>query len=132
MRQRTDGLENEFRKQLTKQHGPLLGGSALYQALAFPTAAAMRQAEIRGEVGVRLFNIPNRRGKFALTNDVAAWLAKCAALPESDAGKEGAAPIVQSSVRQTAESSILSENPGQGGARDTAPASDAGGGSDQQ
>ena len=70
-------LANEMQRQLLAQYGPLLGGSALHQALGFASAAAMRQAAIRNQVGVRLFTIANRRGKFALTRDVADWLAAC-------------------------------------------------------
>lgn len=55
----------------------MLGGAALYRALGFPTAAAMRQAVSRGRVPVPLFDIENRRGRFALTRDVALWLARC-------------------------------------------------------
>lgn len=55
----------------------MLGGAALYRALGFPTAAAMRQAVARGRVPVPLFDIENRRGRFALTRDVAHWLARC-------------------------------------------------------
>lgn len=70
-------LANEMQRQLLERYGPLLSGAALHQALGFPSAAAMRQAAIRNQVGVRLFSIPNRRGKFALTRDVAQWLANC-------------------------------------------------------
>lgn len=71
-------LASEMRRELLAQYGPLLGGSALHQALGFSSAASMRQAALRNQVGVRLFTITNRRGKFALTADVAQWLAECA------------------------------------------------------
>jgi hypothetical protein len=70
-------LANEMQLQLLERYGPLLSGAALHQALGFPSAGAMRQAAIRNQVGVRLFSIANRRGKFALTRDVAQWLASC-------------------------------------------------------
>ncbi len=84
-------LANEMQQQLLAQYGPLLGGSALHQALGFSSAAAMRQAAIRNQVGVRLFSITNRRGKFALTRDVAQWLATCVTEVPVDipAGQEG-------------------------------------------
>jgi len=78
-------LANEMQRQLLAQYGPLLGGSALHKALGFANAAAMRQAAIRNQVGVRLFSITNRRGKFALTRDVAQWLANCAMEAPADA-----------------------------------------------
>lgn len=60
---------------LEAQHGPLLSGPPLYRALGLPSAAAFRQAASRGQLPVPIFTIPNRRGRFALTRDVAAWLA---------------------------------------------------------
>lgn len=70
-------LAQEIEHGLHERHGPMLGGAALYRALGFPTAAAMRQAVARGRVPVPLFDIENRRGRFALTRDVALWLARC-------------------------------------------------------
>lgn len=72
-------LAHEIEQGLYERHGPMLGGAALYRALGFPTAAAMRQAVSRGRVPVPLILIENRRGRFALTRDVAIWLAACRA-----------------------------------------------------
>lgn len=74
-----DKLAQEIEHGLHERHGPMLGGAALYRALGFPTAAAMRQAVSRGRVPVPLFDIEGRRGRFALTLDVALWLARCRA-----------------------------------------------------
>ena len=63
--------------RLSEVYGPVMGGVQLRQALGFSSAAAMRQAALRGQVGVRLFSLRNRRGKFALTHEVATWLASC-------------------------------------------------------
>jgi hypothetical protein len=59
---------------MLKEHGPLLGGQALYAALGFRTYAAFHRAHQRGEIGVHVFIIEGRRGMFALTVDVACWL----------------------------------------------------------
>jgi hypothetical protein len=75
-----DQLAQEIEHGLHQRHGPVLGGAALYRALGFPTAAAMRQAFSRGKVPVPVFDIPDRRGRFALTRDVAIWLARCKAM----------------------------------------------------
>lgn len=72
-----DKLAQEIEQSLHERHGPMLSGAALYRALGFPTAAAMRQAVSRGRVPVPLFDIETRRGRFALTRDVALWLARC-------------------------------------------------------
>lgn len=70
-------LQTELRESLLRIHGPLLGGEALVAALGHRSAASLRQARRRGQVAVPLFTISNRRGWFALTQDVADWLVKC-------------------------------------------------------
>lgn len=40
----------------------------------FRSAEALKMATKRGRLGFKVFLIPGRRGKFALTADVAAWL----------------------------------------------------------
>lgn len=72
-------LAEEIEHDLHARHGAVLGGAALYRSLGFPTAAAMRQAFSRGKVPVPVFEIPDRRGRFARTRDVAQWLARCMA-----------------------------------------------------
>lgn len=74
--------------ELVRRHGWLIGSAALVKALAFPSPAAFRQAIHRGKLPVRVFRIPGRKGQFALTTEVAAWLLSVAALhptPQEDA-----------------------------------------------
>ena len=78
----------ELREALEAKHGPLLGGRALVTSMGHNTSAGLRQAQKRGQVPVVLFNLPNRRGYFALTSDVAAWLAR-ARLTGAPASKKG-------------------------------------------
>lgn len=52
-------------------------------ALGHASAASLRQARKRGQVTVPIFTLPKRRGFFALTRDVAEWLAE-ARLAASD------------------------------------------------
>jgi len=61
---------------MERQYGPLLSGTALYRALGLPSAAAFRQAASREALPVQVFSIPHRRGRFALTREVALWLAR--------------------------------------------------------
>jgi hypothetical protein len=68
-------LQLELRESLLRMHGPLLGGEALVAALGHKNAASLRQARRRKQVAITLFTFPNRRGWFALTQDVAGWLA---------------------------------------------------------
>ncbi|WP_460837661.1 hypothetical protein [Noviherbaspirillum agri] len=65
-------------RSLQEKYGHLIGGGALVKALAYPNSSAFRQAHSRGTVPVPVFDIPNRRGKFAYTVDVATWLASFA------------------------------------------------------
>ncbi len=61
-------------EQLSRAHGQLLTGQSLWLNLGFKNSAAFRRAKARGVLGVKIFTIPNRRGSFATTRDVAAWL----------------------------------------------------------
>ncbi len=64
----------EFAEQMLKQYGPLMGGSELWSALGFKTHAAFGRARRNGLLGLRVFELPGRRGQFALTTDVVQWL----------------------------------------------------------
>jgi len=64
-------LEND----LLKLYGPLLSGQSLYQALGYVSKDAFRQSIVRKTVPVPLFPLKHRRGKYALTKDVAVYLA---------------------------------------------------------
>jgi hypothetical protein len=68
-------LAEEIRKELYSDIGPLLFGKNLYTSLGFSSAEAFRQAVSRNTVPVEVFSLPNRRGRFALSRDVAMWLA---------------------------------------------------------
>lgn len=78
-------LQAALRDELVSRHGPLLGGAALTAALGLNSAAALRQARKRGHVAVAVFTLPKRRGVFALTRDVADWLAQARAAAASPA-----------------------------------------------
>ncbi|MDR7299512.1 hypothetical protein J2X16_004882 [Pelomonas aquatica] len=69
-------LKLQLRHELEQLHGPLLGGQKLIAALGHGNAASLRQARRRERVPVPLFTLPSRRGFFALTRDVADWLAQ--------------------------------------------------------
>lgn len=59
---------------LVARYGPMIGGTELMKALGYSNGQAFRQAHRSNRLGVRVFNIPARQGKFALTTDVADWL----------------------------------------------------------
>jgi len=69
-------LRQELERMMLDHYGPVLGVHLLYRVLGYPTAAAFRQGVLRGKVAVPIFEIPGRRGRFALTQDVVTWLAE--------------------------------------------------------
>lgn len=71
-----EALKQQLRQDMEMTHGPLMGGSALLAALGHCSPASLRQARRRGQVSVHTFTLPNRRGNFALTREVAEWLAR--------------------------------------------------------
>jgi hypothetical protein len=64
----------ELRETLRRQHGPMMSGIELAKALGFSSATALRRAALTDSIGVRTFQIPGRRGRFALTDDVVDWI----------------------------------------------------------
>lgn len=72
-----------------REVGPLLVGEDLRRALGYRSLASLHQAIKRRTVPVPLFPIEKRRGKYALTKDVARWLAETrATVPLSVVGTE--------------------------------------------
>lgn len=67
--------ENESLQTLLAEHGELMHGEALWRALGFQSERSFQRAAQRGLMGVALFFLPGRRGRYAKTRDVAAWLA---------------------------------------------------------
>lgn len=64
-------------RELIERYGELLATDPLYRLLGYSTPAALKQSLLRKELpAVPIFRIENRRGMFALTKDVAAWLAE--------------------------------------------------------
>lgn len=60
--------------ELMQLYGPLMSGPTLYRSLGFNSYLAFHRALGAGTLGVKVFAIKGRRGRFALTIDVAGWL----------------------------------------------------------
>ncbi|AOE85916.1 hypothetical protein [Pseudomonas sp. TCU-HL1] len=69
-------LANELERTLTARYGLMLSSAVLSRELGYPSTAAFRVAVARGTVELPVFSVPNRKGKFALAKDVAAWIAR--------------------------------------------------------
>ena len=72
----TDAATNleDYQAQMVRVLGPTIGGAALVSALGFPTADAFLKARVRNRLPVPTFAMEGRRGRFAATTDIAAWL----------------------------------------------------------
>ncbi|OIQ97598.1 hypothetical protein GALL_203570 [mine drainage metagenome] len=68
--------EEALKSVMLKEYGPLMGGEDLRRALGYRTWSAFARAVRSGVLAVTIFEIPGRRGKFALTPEVADWLTK--------------------------------------------------------
>lgn len=64
----------DIENDLIRLHGYVIGNEELSALLGFRTMSAFRQAISRKKIPVKIFNIENRRGKFAFASDVAEWL----------------------------------------------------------
>ena len=71
----TVSTEAEIREALVSRHGELLSGATLQRCLGYRSARAYRRAIAQNALPVVTFALPGRRGYFARTRDVAAWLA---------------------------------------------------------
>lgn len=60
--------------EFVTRYGELMTGIPLYRSLGFQSSEAFRQAKKRKTVPIRTFRLPQRRGHFALTRDIASWL----------------------------------------------------------
>ena len=65
---------DDFECRLISALGATVGGRALTKALGYPTQDAFRKASHRGRLPVRTFEMVGRRGRFAVTTDIAQWL----------------------------------------------------------
>lgn len=66
--------ESATERWLMREHGPILSASVAAKVLGFKSTDALRQARIRRKLPVPMFTIEGRRGWFASTAKVAAWI----------------------------------------------------------
>jgi hypothetical protein len=72
----TSALTKNLEEMLLKEYGPILSDDLLRNCLGYRSLAAFRKSVSRNTVPITVFTIANRSGKFALTTDVARWLAQ--------------------------------------------------------
>ena len=66
--------ESPTARWLLKEHGPFLSASVTAKVLGFKSTDALRQARCRQLLPVPMFPLEGRRGWFASTTAVAAWV----------------------------------------------------------
>lgn len=67
-------LEQELRESLVRQYGAVVGGADLSNVLGFKSADTLRKAVKNNTLPLTTFEIPGRKGRFAVTLEVANWL----------------------------------------------------------
>lgn len=71
-------IEHSTAHFLMTRYGPLLDSKALMDVLHYPTLLALDRSVQRGNVKLRMFHLPGRRGVFAHARDVASYIALAA------------------------------------------------------
>lgn len=69
-------LAELLERELMGKYGPLISNDDLRVALGYVSMDAFRQALARKTMPIPVFQLPNRRGKYALVKDVALWLSQ--------------------------------------------------------
>lgn len=67
-------MENQVPLTLLQIHGEIMDSDALAELFKFGSERSFRRAAAGGHLPVSVFRISGRRGWFARTRDVAAWL----------------------------------------------------------
>jgi len=69
-------LTAELENELLDRYGLMLPSRVLWKVLGYPSSAAWRQSISRGSVPIPIFRLAGRSGYFALSRDVATWMAE--------------------------------------------------------
>lgn len=84
-----EALASQINKDLLKLYGsPVISGEQLQKALAFRSIDSLRQAITRKTVPVPVFDLANRKGKYALVKDIALYLAEQARKNDEEVNKD--------------------------------------------
>ncbi|WP_256647080.1 hypothetical protein [Thermomonas paludicola] len=65
-----DALETQY----LRAFGAVLSAAQTAQVLGYRSTAALAKARSRGQLPIKMFALPHRRGLFANTVDIAAWM----------------------------------------------------------
>lgn len=85
-----NNLIAELEHALSDRYGLMLPSRVLWKVLGYASSDAWRQSIRRGTIPVPIFQLPGRSGYFALSRDVAIWMAK--ARMKAEENKDGGSP----------------------------------------
>ncbi|KZN60873.1 hypothetical protein [Pseudoalteromonas luteoviolacea] len=70
----SDSGKPDFEKILVAKYGVLIPLSEVWRVLGYPSHNAYRKAIQKKELPIPVFQIDNRKGRFAFSIDVANWM----------------------------------------------------------
>lgn len=71
-----ESFKKQLEEELKQEFGHLICNQDLSLLLGFSNIGSFRQALKRGQIPVPIFTLENKRGKYALTKDIALYLAE--------------------------------------------------------
>lgn len=69
-----DLLRGQLRQELASTYGEMIGGDRLRHVLGFGSSSSLSMAIQRKTIDLATFRVNGRRGRFALTKEIADWL----------------------------------------------------------
>jgi hypothetical protein len=84
-------LRAQLRQELAFLYGEMIGGDRLRHVLGFVTSSSLSMAINRKAIDLATFRVNGRRGRFALTKEVADWLVA----QRARSNRQGSLPVPQ-------------------------------------
>ncbi|MDP3210610.1 hypothetical protein [Methylotenera sp.] len=69
--------EETLLNELTEKHGEIVSLDSLSKIIGYKTVAAVKYAIKKEQLSINTFYIKGRKGRYAMTRDVASWLIEC-------------------------------------------------------
>lgn len=64
----------DLKSRMFEKYGPTITGDDLYQMVGFETYEAFHRAKKLNQFSLKVFKLENRRGWYALTEELAEWI----------------------------------------------------------
>lgn len=69
--------EEALLNELIEKHGEIVNLDSLSKIIGYKTVAAVKYAIKKEQLSINTFYIKGRKGRYAMTRDVASWLIEC-------------------------------------------------------